>query len=377
MLGATATISSIRVYSSRSPYFDLGGYGTTGVFSQDDSIHSITVSASISDSLLSMSDGSMTITVMGGSTTNTLNVRSGCTITLSIECGQTFGKSTATLMPNSLNAGASMTVSLSNPKISDLRHDIEWTFGRHTNRQSISTGVTQGAYAIPISWIDTIPSAISGTGSVTVYTYAGSTYIGSASYTFTLNVPDNIVPSIGSLTATQINNDVPVSWGIYVQNRSGVRLTANNAAGTYGSTISSYTFGGNINNTQTSNVLTISPIGGSGTITYTVFATDSRGRASAPASVSIAVNPYSSPTLTSGVAFRCNANGESNEEGTFIGARAEAQFTSLNGKNTLTVSCFYQKLGDTTWTTGQNPMMIGTTYVFGNGKIAVNSTYHV
>lgn len=270
-----------------------------------------------------------------------------------------------------------MTVSLSNPKIADLRHDIEWAFGGHTNRQSISMGVTQGVYAIPISWIDAIPSAVSGTGSVTVYTYAGSTYIGSASYSFTLNVPDNIIPSVGSLSAAQINNDVPVSWGIYVQNRSGVRLTANNGAGTYGSTISSYTFGGNISNTQTSNVLTISPIGGSGTITYTVVATDSRGRTSAPASVSISVSPYASPTLTSGVAFRCNANGESNEEGTYIGARAEAQFTSLGGKNALTVSCYYQKLGDASWTTGQNPMTPGTTYVFGNGGIAVNSTYHV
>ena len=60
------------------------------------------------------------------------------------------------------------------------------------------------------------------TGTVTVDTYSGGTYIGHSSYVFTLGVPASVVPSVSSITAARIDNSVPSTWGIYVQNRSGV-----------------------------------------------------------------------------------------------------------------------------------------------------------
>lgn len=270
-----------------------------------------------------------------------------------------------------------MQVTFSNANLSSLYHTVTWTFGSYSNTVTTATGAASASYTIPLSWITAIPNSLSGTGTVTVYTYSGSTLIGSSPYSFTLNVPSSVVPSIGSITATRINNSVPSSWGMYVQNRSGVTLTANNASGAYGSTISSYKFSGGATSTQTGNTLTISPITSSGTLTYSVSVTDSRGRTSSAVSCSISVVAYTPPTLDSAVAFRCTSTGTSDEEGTYAGVRVEASYSNLSGKNSLTISCQYQKIGDSTWTTGQSSMTSGTTYVIGGGTLGTNYTYHV
>ena len=376
-VSADIRFTSVTVYSSREPYLEFGDYFTTAGQPQATAEFVKVNIDSISSSILNVSSASVTVTIKGlSSSLNAMNFRSS-SATLVVQYEQSYSKSTATLSPTSLDAGTNMTVNFSNNNLSSLSHKVTWSFGSNSNTVTTSTGAASASYTIPLSWINAIPSAVSGTGTVTVATYEGSSLIGSSSYSFTLNVPSSVVPSIESITATRVDNSVPSSWGIYVQNRSGVTLTANNAAGSYGSTISSYKFSGSTSSTQTGNTLTISPITLSGTQTFSVSVTDSRGRSSNAVSCSISVTAYNAPTVTSAVAFRCTSSGTSDEEGTYAGVRIGAAYSTMGGKNSQTVSCQYQKVGATSWIDGQNSMTLDTTYVIGNGVLDINYTYHV
>ena len=376
-VSADIRFTSLTVYSSREPYLQFGDYFTTAGQPQATAEFVKVNINSLSSSILDITSKTVTVTVKGlSSTVNAMNFRSS-SATLVVQYEQSYSKSTATLSPTSLDAGTNMTVNFSNNNLSSLSHKVTWSFGSNSNTVTTSTGAASASYTIPLSWINAIPSAVSGTGTVTVATYEGSSLIGSSSYSFTLNVPSSVVPSIESITATRVDNSVPSSWGIYVQNRSGVTLTANNAAGSYGSTISSYKFSGSTSSTQTGNTLTISPITLSGTQTFSVSVTDSRGRSSNAVSCSISVTAYTAPTVTSAVAFRCTSSGTSDEEGTYAGVRIGAAYSTMGGKNSQTVSCQYQKVGATSWIDGQNSMTLDTTYVIGNGVLDINYTYHV
>lgn len=376
-VSADIRFTSLTVYSSREPYLQFGDYFTTAGQPQS-TVEFVKVNIdSLSSSILDVTSKTVTVTVKGlSSTVNAMNFRSS-SATLVVQYEQSYSKSTATLSPSTLDAGSSMTVNFSNNNISSMYHKVTWSFGSYSNSVTTSVGATSASYTFPLSWINAIPSAVSGTGTVTVATYADSSLIGSNSYVFTLNVPSNVVPSIGSITATRVDNSVPSSWGIYVQNRSGVTLKANNASGSYGSTISSYKFSGSLSSTQTGDTLTVSPITLSGTQTFSVSVTDSRGRSSETVSCAISVVAYTAPTVTSAVAFRCTSSGTSDEEGTYAGVRIEATYSDQSGKNSLTVSCQYQKIGAASWTTGKSSMSLGTTYVIGAGGLAANYTYHV
>ena len=376
-VSADVRFTEVTVYSSREPYLQFGDQFTTDGMPQASAEFVRVDATSLSPSILDVSSTSVTVTIKGqSSSVNAMNFRSS-SATLVVQYELSYSSTTASLSPSAQNAGAAMTVNLSNANISSMYHKVTWSFGSYSNTVTTATGVTSASYTIPLTWINAIPNAVSGTGTVTVDAYSGSSYVGSKSYVFTLNVPSTVVPSIGSISATRINNAVPSSWGIYVQNRSGVTLTANNASGSYGSTISSYKFSGSVSSTQTTNTLTISPITLSGTQTFSVSVTDSRGRSSGTVSCSISVSEYTAPTVSSAVAFRCTSNGTSNEEGTYAGVRVEAIYSTLSGKNSQTVSCQYQQVGATTWTTGKSSMALGTTYVIGGGGLAINYTYHV
>lgn len=145
--------------------------------------------------------------------------------------------------------------------------------------------------------------------------------------------------------------------------------------GSYGSTISGYTISGAMTGTRSSGVFTLSSISLSGTISYTVTVTDSRGR-TASRSASIYVYPYSSPVLTQAEAARCNSAGTETEEGTYLAAMATATISSCNGKNGSTLHVYYRKNGDSAWTTGTS-LSSGVKKVFGGGNILIDGAYQV
>ena len=132
--------------------------------------------------------------------------------------------------------------------------------------------------------------------------------IGTKTCTLTLTIPSSVKPTISSLTASRVDGDVPSVWSIYVQSKSKATLTINGAAGSYGSTIKSYSISGG-GYSGTVSTLTTGFLNSSGTITFTATVTDSRGRTSAAATVSITVVAYSVPSFSSYNSQRCNSGG--------------------------------------------------------------------
>ena len=104
-----------------------------------------------------------------------------------------------------------------------------------------------------------------------------------------------------------------------------------------------------------------------GTITFSAYVTDSRGRKSSTVSVSIDVLEYTPPTILAALAYRCEASGETAEEGTYIGAQMSCTYHDMNGLNTATMKCEYQKNGDSEWLIGHENMSPDVAYVFGDG----------
>jgi len=286
---------------------------------------------------------------------------------------QQYAKSSARVT-SSVEAGSASTVTFINPYLSNVYHVVDWRFGTKVKSTTTAVGASSTSYTIPLSWLTVIPSATSGTATVSVTTYAsGGLELGTDTYSFTITAPSSAVPTL-SLATARINNSVPSSWGIYVQGQSGVTITAT-AAGYQGSTISSYTISGGATGTQSSNVFTISTIYSSGTITYTVKVTDSRGR-TATASTSISVVAYSAPAFSATDAFRCIANGTASDTGTYISAKATGTFSSVSSKNSMTLKVQYALSTSGAYSTAIT-LTNGTASIIGNGSIDINYSFKV
>ena len=122
-----------------------------------------------------------------------------------------------------------------------------------------------------------IPNATSGTVAILCDTYSGSTLIGTRTASTTLQIPADMRPTAGALTASETGGEVPAGWGIYVQGKSRVQLTLQEAAGVGGSSIVAYNFAGG-GYSGGSNPFTTGLLLNAGEILFTACATDSRGR---------------------------------------------------------------------------------------------------
>ena len=287
---------------------------------------------------------------------------------------QSYARSSARVTA-SVEAGSASTVTFINPYLNNVFHVVDWRFGSSlVHSATTAVGASSVSYTIPASWLANIPNATSGTATVSVTTYAaGGGELGTDTYSFTITAPASAVPTI-SLATTRVNNTVPSAWGVYVQGKSGVKITAT-AAGYQGSTIASYTISGGATGTQTSNVFNISTINTSGTVSYTVKVTDSRGR-TATATVSITVVAYSAPSFTATEAFRCASGGAASETGTYISAKASGTYSSVSNKNSMTLKVQYGLTTSSAYSTAVT-LTNGTASVIGGGSIDANYSFNV
>ena len=259
---------------------------------------------------------------------------------------------------------------------SSFTHTLTYTFGTAAGTIATKTTSTSVSWTPPLSLASQIPKAVTGTCTVTCTTYNGSTKIGSKTCTLTLTVPASIKPTITSLTAARVDGAVPGTWGIYVQTKSKATLTINGAAGSYGSRISSYSITGG-GYTSTASSFTTGFLNTSGTVTFTATVTDSRGRVSAAATVSISVVAYSPPSFASYLSQRCLSNGTVNDDGTYIRGLVSYSYASCSSKNTITRATYYKKASDTAWTNANAAFSSGTAFTFGGGNISTETSYDI
>ncbi|MGL6106136.1 DUF859 family phage minor structural protein [Romboutsia sp.] len=240
--------------------------------------------------------------------------------------------STISLSTTSIEAGNTITVNI-NRASNELTHQVFYSFG--SKRVTISNDApTSAQYTIPLDHITVIPNNTSGTATISVDTYAGSTYIGSTSQNFTINVPESVKPSFSSITASVVADGASTSYG-YVKGKSKCGLAINGASGNLGSSISSYSIsGGDFSSSAQS--FTTGKLTNAGNINFTAYVMDSRGRRSDSKTVSISVLDYMNPNLIEYSVFRCTSNGIANEDGTYIKVSAKYTFTKLSGENNAT-----------------------------------------
>lgn len=242
--------------------------------------------------------------------------------------------------------GTALTLSIARAS-SSFTHTMTYAFGNTSGTIATKTTSTSVSWTPPLSLVSQIPNTTSGVCTITCTTYNGNTSVGSKTCTLTLTVPASVKPTITSLTAARIDGDVPSSWGIYVQTKSKAKLTINGAAGSYGSIIKSYSIRGG-GYSGTASTLTTGFLNTSGTITFTATVTDSRGRVSAAATVSITVTAYSPPYFGSVLSQRCLSNGTLDDDGTYIRGQASYGYSACGNKNTVTRSVSYKKTTDST-----------------------------
>lgn len=223
-------------------------------------------------------------------------------------------------------------------------HTVKFVFGSYS--QSFTDIENLKEYAPPMTWLNAIPNATSGKGTVTVTTYYGSISLGSNSKEFELVVPTSVVPSISSFTSSVVNPSQMSSWGVYVQGYSQAKLTIG-ASGSYGSTISEWYFDGV---SQTSNTKTTEAINQSGTVTFKAKVKDSRGRTSSEESVSISVNEYSTPVLIKNLLKRCLSDETIDDEGTYVLANFTFLYSSCSGKNSISTKIYSREITAESWT---------------------------
>lgn len=274
-----------------------------------------------------------------------------------------------------MTMGSAGTITISRAS-SSFTHTLTYSFGNTSGTIATKTTATSVSWTPALSLASQIPNAISGTCTITCTTYNGNTNIGSKTCTLTLSIPASVKPTISSLTASRIDGEVPSTWGIYVQTKSKVKLTINGAAGSYGSTIKSYsiTGGGYSGSTST---LTTGFLNNSGTITFKATVTDSRGRVSAEASVSITVTAYSPPYFNSSLSQRCLSNGTLDDDGTYIHALVSFGYSTCGGKNTLKTSVQYKQVSAEQWTDAGVTFASNTAFTYGRGQISTETSYDV
>lgn len=197
-----------------------------------------------------------------------------------------------------------------------------------------STAVSY-SYTIPTSWEKNMPNTTSAIATFILETLNGDTVIGRKSINATVQVRSGIVPTIGNPTIEDTNS-ISKAMGLYVQSQSCIKFTIP-TSGNQGSTITSVSTKFN-NQTYSGSTFTTQAIQDSGTLTYTITVTDSRGR-TATKSGSINVVAYSPPSLTNVSAKRANSGYAVDESsGTYALLHFKVGFTSLSNKN---VTSFY------------------------------------
>ncbi|HES4124871.1 TPA: hypothetical protein VOM56_001345 [Streptococcus pyogenes] len=246
--------------------------------------------------------------------------------------------------------GSAMTLNI-NRKNSGFKHTVKYNFGALSG--TIATNVdTSVSWTPPLNLATAMPNKTSDWGNITVETYSGSSKIGSATCRLTLNVPDSVKPTLGSITLTDSNATVKNllnTANTFAQVMSNIQVTFNNASGAYGSTISSYRaeIVGKNQSTNSNNGF-LGMMNFNGTVTIRATVTDSRGRTSNAVDVKVTVINYFTPQIS----FTLQRSGSSSTTLTVTrNARIAPLTVGGKQKNKMIISFKYKEHSAANYTT--------------------------
>ena len=259
--------------------------------------------------------------------------------------------STPTLSASSVNMGSKVTIK-TNRASTAFTHNISYKWGSTTG--TIKNGVTDSCeWTVPTSFASGIPNATSGTVTITVDTYNGSTKIGTKSVNLTAKVPDEdwTKPEINSVTITPSGNPDWVG-SRYVQSKSKAKVVTG-AAGQASATIKTCEV--TIDGTKyTGTDITSNAIRNSGTVAVTVKVTDSRGYTNSTTQ-NISVEAYSKPYIANHsqyskiICARCNDSGTVVSNGTRLRLVLSKKWSALS--NSVNTALVEYKINSNSWVT--------------------------
>lgn len=232
---------------------------------------------------------------------------------------------------------------------------VTWSLGRHSYSKTVKN-VYNASYVIPASWLDAISDASQAYagGKVTVAISYGSKVYSTISTTFTCIVSDTFLPTISSVTlADKTNTPVPASWNkVFVQNQSGIRVSAITCAASQGATVKRIKLRLDTQYTEqtysSSSLPQINRIINSGSLECEVTITDSRGRTCSK-TCTVNVLPYDIPKFTLIESDRCNKSGEMDNDGTYFLSQSAVEYSSCTGLNSITITAEYKKTDTSEW----------------------------
>lgn len=292
-------------------------------------------------------DGSKTVTV-SASFTNNISPSSGSangsvTLTTIARASQ---PSCITWPEHTQNVGEfGDTISIHmNRKSDNFTHTVRYAYGDLSG--TIATGVTTGTqWKIPLSFMDKIPNDTSGSGTIYVDTYNGSTKIGTKYCGFTATVPASVKPSVtASLEDTTGVDDIygsPVAGLSKIKVTPSVTLAYSSPIKTYAITIDGATYA--------SKTVTTGILQNAGSSKVTVTVTDERGR-SGSWTYTMNVQAYSRPQVTALAVHRVDEDGTENDQGGWVSVTFSTAVASMNSKNTAAYVLRYKQTTSDTWT---------------------------
>lgn len=202
--------------------------------------------------------------------------------------------------------GQQVTIKI-NKKVNEFRHQVWW---KVNDSGWIDLGTdhnTSVQLTVPIDYATRITNSDTGLLDVCVRTFRGSDKIGNDVYKqgIPIKVPASIVPTLEDVTITertaQLAEFIPL--GNYVKDKSVMRVEANNAAGSHGSTIVSTEL--TVDSLVVRAAIGDFPANKAGNLEVTAKVTDSRGR-TATKSKTIKVWDYYAPKI---IGFLANRTG--------------------------------------------------------------------
>ena len=264
--------------------------------------------------------------------------------------------STPTLSASSVAIGSAVTIN-TNRASSSFTHTATFKFGSITKTITTKNTNDKFTYTPTDDLATQIPNSSSGSGTITLTTYSGSTAIGSKTIGLTVTVPSNSTfnPTISAPTVSEGVADVTNKVGaVYVQGKSKfvVKATPTTRGGATVKSVvftvkgSTHTGSGSGSGTQYS--ATTATLSATGSHAISVTVTDSRNR-TATASIGTAPNvlAYAPPKITSFTASRRAGATTTVDIGRTV-------TYSIVGSNTVNVKIDRQEVGSSTVTNVQN-----------------------
>lgn len=270
---------------------------------------------------------SASTTVTGLSPNTTYNVKVRARKTTNQVYGTSATTSPKTIGNSILNSVATITADAATVTVSfnatvyvpGYKHTLEFNRGDTYGTMISLTNLTLANGANTVTFtaaqrntlLNNFPNAKTFTVSVSLYTYSGSTLIGSVS-TKTVTAQTtaaNSAPTFTGFTYSDVNSTTTSVTGnnqVLIQGYSSLRVVANAATAKNGASIKSYSVAaGSSTASSTSTTINVGAVNNTGTVAITVSAVDSRGYATSR-SVNISVLAYSKIRFTTSSIRRVN-----------------------------------------------------------------------